>query len=106
MIKQATVMYMLQKRADNNVVDSIKKWWEGLDEDTKKGIMWAGGGALAGSLVSGASGAGLGKSLLIGGLTGAGAYAGRKYAYPWLMNLFTRDNANSQNTVPDSTGTN
>lgn len=88
MIKQATIMYMLDKRAaGSDVWDSIKGWWNGLSDDDKQSVVAGGLGLAGGSVIGGLAGGT--KGAITGGLLGAGgAYAGRKWLYPYLMSQF------------------
>lgn len=89
------VKYALSKQgADNSWMDKIKTWWNGLSDDDKKSIVAGGLGLAGGSIIGGLAG-GV-KGGIAGGVLGAGgAYAGRKWLYPAIMNLHSEKDDSS-----------
>lgn len=98
------VKYALSKRAvDNSWMDKITTWWKGLSDDDRKSIIAGGFGLAGGSVIGGLAG-GV-KGGIAGGILGAGgAYAGRKWLYPYLMSQFktTPEGQNDQTTPEGS----
>ena len=112
MIKQSTVMCVLQKRAFDlnvnvNILDAIKNAWNSLSEDQKRGIKYAGIGGLvglyAGGLTKGFKGALIGVPTLAALGYGVGRW-GQPYAVDWYKKLFSNDEKSGQGSSTGGNG--